>query len=40
MTELAIAVAVTNLIIACLVRGWCNKRIDEISNPKNWKDRK
>jgi len=36
-TELAIVIAASNLIIALIVLGWCNKKIKEMTDPDNWK---
>jgi hypothetical protein len=35
--EVAIAIVITNIVIAIIVAGWCNKRIGELTDPKNWK---
>ena len=37
--EIVIAIMVTNFITALFVRGWCNKRISEITDINNWKDK-
>jgi hypothetical protein len=35
--EIAIAIVVTNIVVALIVVGWCNKRIEEMTDPDNWK---
>ena len=35
--EIAIAIAITNIVIALVVVGWCNKKINEFSDPERWK---
>lgn len=36
-TGLAVAIVVTNFVIALIVMAWCNKRITDMTDPKNWK---
>ena len=35
--EIAIAIAITNIVVALIVVGLCNKRIEEMTDPDNWK---
>jgi hypothetical protein len=36
-TALAVTIVVTNFVVALIVVGWCNKKIAEMTDPKNWK---
>jgi len=36
-TELALAIFISNIIIALVVVGWCNKKIKEYTDKDNWK---
>ena len=37
MIEIAIAIAVVNMIVALIFVGWCNKKIKDYTNKDNWK---
>jgi integral membrane sensor domain MASE1 len=37
MIEIAIAIAVVNIIVALIFVGWCNKKIKNYTNKDNWK---
>jgi hypothetical protein len=36
-TKLAMAIMAVNFVIALVVMAWCNKRIKDMTDPKNWK---